>query len=359
MSTRAETAPDASSPIHWRGARARVGQLTKYLPGILPGLGLAGAITAAAYVVDAAFGVPLMVTALVLGLVAHELPLGKAFVAGIDFAARPLLRAGVAMLGAGITAQQVAPLGVATVLLAMCGVAGTIACGVLVARALGLDRAAGLIYGGSVAICGASAAMAISAVLPDTERNRATTAVAVVGVTVLSTIAMVAYPLIATALGMSDHQAGIFFGAAIHDVAQVVGAGYTVSDLAGETATIVKLIRVACLIPVVGGMALLASRSPGSAGAGRAKPSILPWFLVGFVVLSAIASTGAIAQPVLDGVSGGAKVMLVTAIAALGCKTSLAALMKIGGKPVLMLVIPTVALMAGILACLLALPGIF
>ncbi|MBB3034874.1 YeiH family protein [Alteriqipengyuania lutimaris] len=357
MNSQTETVGLGPSLVGSRGLRASV----SLLPGYLPGLALAGTITACAYVCDAAFGVPLMVTALVLGLAVHELPLGKAYAAGIDFAARPLLRAGVAMLGAGITAQQIAPLGLATVLLAMSGVAATLACGILVAKALGLDRASGLIYGGSVAICGASAAMAISAVLPDTERNRATTAVAVVGVTVLSTIAMVAYPLIATALGMSDHQAGIFFGAAIHDVAQVVGAGYTVSDLAGETATIVKLIRVACLIPVVGGMTWLAARSVGAAseGAGRAMPSILPWFLVGFVVLSAIASSGVVPEAVLDGVSGAAKIMLVTAIAALGCKTSLTALLRIGVRPVLMLVMPTLALMTGILACLLALPDTF
>lgn len=296
-----------------------------------------------------------MVTALAVGLCANMIARSDAFQAGLDFSARSILRLGVALLGASITLQQIASLGIGVAGLVVLSVICTIACGVATARILKVDLSSGAIYGGAVAICGASAAMAISAALPDTERNRATTALAVIGVTILSTIAMMAYPVIATAIGMSDHAAGVFFGAAIHDVAQVVGAGYMVSETAGDTATIVKLMRVACLVPVVAVVAWLASRrlsSKGDDGISLAKPSLLPWFLFAFLAFSAGASSGAVAEPVLEGISGAAKVMLVTAIAALGCKTSFSALLQIGAKPIAMLTVPTLGLMVGVLLCL-------
>ena len=245
--------------------------------------------------------------------------------------------------------------------LTVCGVALTILCGVLTAKALRLDRASGLIFGGAVAICGAAAALAVSSALPDNERNRATTALAVVGVTVWSTIAMVGYPMIATALAMSDHQAGVFFGAAIHDVAQVVGAGYMVSDHAGETATIVKLMRVACLVPVVACVGWLAMREGDARGRGERglglSASLFPWFLIGFLALSLLASSNAIAAEQLTHISIAAKALLVTAIAALGCKTSLVSLCRIGLRPLVMLAIPTLVLACAVIAALTLWPA--
>ena len=363
MNTRVEQV-QASNPRHTvPGATNWIARAIDRVRGLVPGLFLLGMIAVLAYVLDAAFGVPLMLSALVLGLIVHQLRLSATHQTGIDFAARSLLRAGVAMLGAGITMQQIAALGVPASVLAISGVGATLACGVLVAKALKADRDAGLIYGGAVAICGASAAMAISSALPDTERNRATTALAVVGVTVLSTIAMVVYPLISHSLGMDDHSAGIFFGAAIHDVAQVVGAGYIVSDSAGETATIVKLIRVACLVPVVACVGYIALHRTGEAGGkvtdDQTWPAILPWFLVGFLALAAIASADLLSQSALDGISACAKALLVMALAALGCKTSLGSLMRIGMKPVVMLTVPTMRLAAFIVGALVFAPSFF
>ena len=127
----------------------------------------------------------------------------------------------------------------------------TILFGVVGARVAGISRPFGILTAGAVAICGASAALAISSVLPKGENHERDTVFTVIGVTALSTIAMIIYPLI-IALFHLDHAAiGVFLGGTIHDVAQVVGAGFSVSDETGNVATFTKLLRVAMLLPVV------------------------------------------------------------------------------------------------------------
>jgi uncharacterized membrane protein YadS len=104
--------------------------------------------------------------------------------------------------------------------------------------------------GGAVAICGASATLAIAAVIPHNDKTERNVLFTVVAVTTLSTVAMVLYPVLFGLLGIDDREIGFLIGATIHDVAQVVGAGYSVSDRAGDAATVVKLMRVA-MLPVV------------------------------------------------------------------------------------------------------------
>ena len=149
------------------------------------------------------------------------------------------------------------------------------------ARRQARRRDFGLLTGGAVAICGASAALAIAAVLPDGPEQQRATVMTVVGVTALSTVAMILYPLIAAAAGLDTHTTGIFLGATIHDVAQVVGAGYSVSAEAGDTATIVKLFRVALLLPVVLVLSLIVRNGAGAAPSSS-RPPLLPVFLVAF-----------------------------------------------------------------------------
>jgi uncharacterized integral membrane protein (TIGR00698 family) len=194
-----------------------------------------------------------------------------------------------------------------------------------------------------VAICGASAALAIASVLPthkDSERN---TILTVAGVTALSTVAMVAYPVFVTYLGYDHATAGVFLGATIHDVAQVVGAGYIISDQTGEISTLVKLIRVACLVPVVVTISLIMHRrrSPDA----DSQP-LLPWFLVAFVVLVLVNSFGWVPDTAQSALTPVSSWCLLTAVAALGVKTSLKALADVGPKPVAVMVLQTVFLAA-------------
>jgi uncharacterized integral membrane protein (TIGR00698 family) len=218
------------------------------------------------------------------------------------------------------------------------GVVTTIGLGFLAARLFGQSRAFGVLTGGAVAICGASAALAIASVLPRTQDSERDTILTVVTVTALSTVAMVTYPLAAAAAGLDHVLAGVFLGGTIHDVAQVVGAGYTVSPQTGDIATYVKLLRVALLMPVVLGL-LLAFRGRRAAGdKARLQP---PLFLLGFAALVAIGSLGFLPQPAVTAASEVSRWCLVAAVAALGMKTSFGALVKMGWRPILLIVTET------------------
>ncbi|PHL11613.1 putative sulfate exporter family transporter, partial [Enterococcus faecium] len=134
---------------------------------------------------------------------------------GIEFAARQLLRLGVALLGLRITWHDVTTLGWHPVVLVVASVVVTIVVGMLAARAMGFHTLFGLLTGGATAICGASAALALSAALPAHPGKEKATLFTVIGVSALSTLAMIVYPMIVKAMGMDPHMAGIFLGGTI------------------------------------------------------------------------------------------------------------------------------------------------
>jgi uncharacterized integral membrane protein (TIGR00698 family) len=311
-----------------------------------PGFGVALVVGIAATFLSLQYKASPMLFALLLGMALNFLAEEGKCLPGIRFASSAVLRAGVALLGLRITLAQVADLGWMTVILVVVTVTLTIAAGILLARALKLSTSFGVLTGGAVAICGASAALAIASILPNHKHAERDASFTVIGVTALSTIAMIVYPIVGGLLQLDHGMLGIFLGATIHDVAQVVGAGYSVSQQTGDTATIVKLLRVAMLLPVcfVIGMALHVRVADTS----RSAP-VLPWFAVGFAVLVAIGSAGWIPAPVVDFGSNLSRWCLVTAIAAIGMKTSLKALVDMGLRPVLLIVLETVFLAAAVL----------
>ncbi len=221
----------------------------------------------------------------------------------------------------------------------------TILISVVLARLLGFGWMFGMLTGGATAICGASAALALSVALPANEKKERATLFTVIGVSALSTLAMILYPMIARSLGLDPAAAGIFLGGTIHDVAQVVGAGYSMSTETGDTATVIKLMRVAMLVPVILCASLITRAS--SQVADVQKPPLLPGFAVAFVLLAAINSTGWLppALPALG--SDLSQVCLVTAIAALGMKTRLQELANVGLRPILLMVLES-ALLVGL-----------
>jgi Conserved hypothetical protein 698 len=126
--------------------------------------------------------------------------------------------------------------------------------------------------GGATAICGASAALAIAAALPNHPQKERAILFTVFGISALSSFAMIAYPMLAHAVGLDARQAGVFLGATIHDVAQVVGAGYSISPETGDVATFVKLLRVATLMPVIAITVMSYRHAGGEVGAKRPPP---------------------------------------------------------------------------------------
>lgn len=204
---------------------------------------------------------------------------------GLEATSKTLLRVGVALLGFKLSVAGLSQLGFRSFAVVVGLMVATMGFGVAMAFVLKRRWRLGLLTGRSVAICGASAALAISALLPKGKRLEQDTLFTVVAVTALSTMAMIFYPALFSMLGLSDAQSGFLIGATVHDVAQVVGAGYSISETAGDIATIVKLQRVATL-PVVLLAVIVVS---GQGGAGKLR---LPGFVVAFLICFALSSTG-------------------------------------------------------------------
>ena len=328
--------------------------MTTFAPGsavaftktLVPGLLVTALVAMAAAFLGSHYKGSMLLFALLLGLALHFVSDDQRCAAGIQFASSTVLRLGVALLGLRLTIDHVVTLGWHTVLALTVAVGLTIAMGLLLARLFRVQGSLGLLIGGATAICGASAALAISSVLPKSVHLERDTTLTVVGVTTLSTMAMVIYPLVTQWLGFDAVMAGKFIGATIHDVAQVVGAGYSLSPAAGDAATITKLMRVAFLMPVLVGISLVVrSRmvvKPDPMGANSpANTPLLPWFTVVFVALMLINSTGWVPTEVQAGASDLSQAFLVLAIAGVGVKTSLKDVTQLGWRPVAMIFLVT------------------
>lgn len=309
----------------------------KLIDAVYPGLLVACTIALAATFLASHYNTPVMLFGLLFGMAFHFLHEDGRCVAGIEFSSRTVLRFGVALLGVRVTASQIVSLGVVPVATVVVSVGSTILIGALLARRLGLNKLFGVLSGGAVAICGASAALAIASVLPKHEDSERDTILTVVAVTALSTLAMIFYPILVGWIGLDHVHAGLFLGGTIHDVAQVIGAGFMISPETGDIATYVKLLRVAMLLPVVSIIASTAAR-----GSGKAKGPKIPTFLLGFAALVVVNSTGLLPAVAVSALTEVSRWCLVTAIAALGMKTSFKSLIVVGWRPIGLMVIETV-----------------
>ncbi|SIS86588.1 YeiH family protein [Insolitispirillum peregrinum] len=312
-----------------------------------------------------------LILAVVLGIALNSvrrqpvasLPL---FAPGIALVMKRLLRIGVALLGLQITLGQMQALGWSGGALIVGTVAATfvftLGCGHLLRVEARLTR---LIAAGT-SICGASAVVAANAAV---EGDDADVAYAVAMVTVFGTLSMLGFPLLAGLIGLGDHAFGLWSGVAIHEVAQVIAAAYQYSPQAGEMATITKLARVVLVVPVVFVLLLaLPTRSAGQVGptrsagqvgptrsAGQVGPTrsagqavgagrrvTIPWFALGFLALVGVASCDILPPVVLDGVATVDRWLLTVALAGMGLATAPAALVRRGGRPMLLAALATV-----------------
>jgi uncharacterized integral membrane protein (TIGR00698 family) len=305
------------------------------LKGIWPGLLLSVVIAIASTFIADHRGGPTLLYALLLGIALNPVAVEGRAKPGIDFAARRILRFGVALLGARITVDQLGGLGWYNGSLIVAGVVLTFVFGWIAARMLGLSRRIGILTGGATAICGASAAIAIAAVLPKDENSERELIFTIAGVTALSTVAMILYPVMVGLFGLDPGQAGIFLGGTIHDVAQVVGAGYSISPEVGDYAVLTKMLRVTLLLPVVMIISLAAQHRLQRAE--RGSDPLLPPFLLAFIGFVLIGSLGGIPKPVSSALSELSRACLVVAIAAVGLKTSLSDMRKVGARAIVLL----------------------
>ncbi|NMM45636.1 YeiH family putative sulfate export transporter [Rhodospirillaceae bacterium KN72] len=312
------------------GSRA-VPQFT--IRNLLPGLAAAGLLAGVGIAVRDWCGSPMvspMVVAMVLGIaVRNSIGVPTALKPGLAISLRPILRLGIVLLGFRLTLDQIGAVGLAGGGVIVATLCATFLFTKALGRVLGVDaRLAELIAAGT-SVCGASAVLATNTVTRGSDED---VAYAIACVTVFGSVSMLLFPFLAGPLGLSAHDFGLWAGASIHEVAQVVGAGFAQGDTAGEFATIAKLSRVVLLAPLVLSLGFVARRRGGNAGTAPPKP----WFVFGFVLVVALNSAMAIpteALSVLNGVSG---LMLTMALGAMGLETDIGKLRQEGLRPLIL-----------------------
>lgn len=291
-----------------------------------PGTALCVVLALAGSFLAEHYGAPALVLVLLLGFGFASQAADTRLRPGVEFCSRQVLRVGIALLGAQIGVEQLMAVGSLPLLVVLTCTPIIISSALLLGHWLGLPRLQSLVAGVAVAICGVSAAIAVAAVIPQGKLEDRRLLGVVVGVTALGTISMLALPPLFSLLGYSDPQTGLLLGASIHDVAQAAGAGYLVSDTAGDIATLTKLLRVALLAPLVLLLGALLNRN----SAGKAEH---PWFLLGFVVLFGMNSLGWLANDFRHALTTTSQACLLVTMAALGMRTSLSSLIAQGWKP--------------------------
>ena len=313
---------------------------------LMPGMALASADAVVAVFAEPALkqatggriALPGMVIALIIGIMLHGLAARPLFEPGLTFAVKKLLRWAIGLLGLRIAFGDILGLGLGTLVVVVASMAATIAAGIWLARRFGVADGYGALAGASTAVCGASAALATTTVLPNYPQKAADTAFTVVAANALSTLVMLAYPPLAVLLGFDATKTGILLGATIHDMAQVVGAGYAVSEPVGNTAVVVKLFRVFLLLPVVLAIGWWFLRQGEQAQEARVPLPVFALVFLALVVVNsilpgipALAGSYALVKGWLVSVSNAG---LLIAIAALGLGTSITAILTIGWRHV-------------------------
>lgn len=267
---------------------------------------------------------------------------------GTEWTARTVLRAGVVLLGLQLAIPDVLALGWRGIAVVAVTVAGTFAAILALGRLLRVPHRTALLVATGFSICGAAAVSAMTSVLERDPRSgpgapsrlRDDVAAALALVTVYGTLAIVVLPPLAGVLGLSDHQAGLWIGASVQEVAQVVAAAGTVSAAALATATVAKLARVVLLAPIVAGTgAVLTRRSALAAGPARApgrRPAPVPGFVLGFLAAVLVRSSGILPDVVTDVASQVTTVLFVAAMFALGTGVDVPRLARTARRPLLL-----------------------
>ncbi len=315
----------------------------------MPGIIVAVTIAIAAKFLSNNYQVPAMLMAILIGMSLNFLSEEGKCVYGLNFSSKNILYLGIILLGTRIDFENILSINQNVIFLVIFGVILTILFSILLLRMFGFQYRFGILIGGAIAICGASAAMAVSSVLPKDDKSNERLTFVVLGVTIISTFCMILYPIISNFMNMDEKSSGIFFGATIHDVAQVVGAGFTVSDFTGETATLIKLFRVTLLFPVVLCISLVSYKFKLINDVDKKTP-LVPYFIIIFIFVVVINSFNLIPNDIKFLSNELSSWFLLIAIAAVGTKTRLQNLKIIGFLPIFSMVLITIFLMIFIIS---------
>lgn len=323
--------PVAGAPL----PTAATSPLASTLATLWPGIALTAAIAAAAFglrQLPYMGALSPMILAILIGMVLHN-AIGTPARArpGVAFSMRRILRFAIVLLGLQLTAAQVAEVGGTGIAVIALTLVSTFAFTTWLGRMIGVERGLAELIAAGTSICGASAVIATNTVTRAPDED---VAYAVACVTVFGSIAMVGYPLLAGMLELSPHAYGLWTGASIHEIAQVVAAAYQQGTAAGEFGTIAKLSRVMMLAPVVIALGLLATRRARHKGhdAGSARPP-MPWFVLGFLAMVVVNSLIALPPEMKSVIVTATTFLLSMALAAMGLETSFVKLKAKGLRP--------------------------
>lgn len=304
-------------------------------PGIRPGIALAVVGVAVAWSVHQLLpDIPMLTASVVLGIVAAHLPGVRSAVRGaarpgLSYAGKRLMRIGIVLLGLKLSLGDVLGLGWATVAMVLGVVAATFLGTWWLGRRMGLPGDQPLLIAAGYAICGASAIGAVSEATDSDERDAAAS---VALVTLCGTLAIAVLPLLQQPLGLSDAEFGRWVGASVHDVGQVVATAQTAGSGALGEAVLVKLMRVALLAPLVAAVALSVRRSRRAGTTVQKRLPIVPLFVVGFLAMVALRSTGLLPSTAIDAAQHAQEVLLAAALFGLGSAVDLPTLTRTGGR---------------------------
>ena len=309
-----------------------------------PGLVFVGVVTFVGFVIHWNFEtISPLVAALVLGvLIGNIISVPKIFVPGQKFAAKKVLRFGIVLLGTQLALKQVVDLGGRELIVVVGVVALTFLGTLWLGPRLGVSKSLSLLIATGFSICGASAVAAMEGVV-EADEEEVTYAIALV--TLCGSLAIVLLPLLRNVLGLSDPQLfGSWIGASVHDVAQVIATSSTGGETAVHAATVVKLSRVVLLAPLVACVSIWVRRSSSGLVAKTKKAdttrvSVVPLFVVGFLVMIAVRTTGIIPDNWLTKLKTVEQVCLASALVGLGSDVRIARLIKVGGRPLLLALI--------------------
>ncbi|WP_208322593.1 putative sulfate exporter family transporter [Salinibacterium sp. ZJ454] len=298
---------------------------------LLVGVGLGTVLTA-----GIAPGLSALLLAIVIGAVVGNLRvLPPTALAGISWSSKKLLRAGIVLLGFKLSLLSLVDIGMEGIAVLLITVGTTFLGTLVIGRMLGVPRVTRLLVATGFSICGASAVAAMSSVVDPEGRSEEDTAQAVALVTIFGTIAMVGLPVLATLLQLSDLQSGVWIGASVHEVAQVVAAGGMVSAAALAVATVAKLGRVVLLAPLITLLGALESRRSAGTSTATRLP-LVPLFILGFLAAVVVRTFVPLDPGLLTGLEASANVLLAAAMLGLGSGVDVRRLISTGWRPMIL-----------------------
>ncbi|GIP36672.1 YeiH family protein [Paenibacillus sp. J2TS4] len=273
-----------------------------------------------------------LVIAILIGIVWRAtIGVPDRFIAGTNFSSKKLLRLGIILLGMRLNLIDIVHAGPKVFLMAIIVICFALAVVYGLARLFKVEKRLSILTACGTAICGAAAVVAIASQI---KAKNDETAIGAAMVAILGTLFTLLYTFLYPVIGLSDLGYGIFSGATLHEIAHVIAAADPVGSDAVDMAVIVKLTRVALLVPVAILIGVWASRSERKEGRGGAswKAIPIPWFIVGFIIVSGINSLNIISSAVADGIVTVAYMLIAMAMAGLGLNVDLVTFRRLGMK---------------------------